>query len=128
MTTDRRTFLQLLMSSAVSAAFPASISRALSISANSRTGTIADVEHVVIMIQENRSFDHYFGTLRGVRGFGDRRDRHVLAQADGTGGSVYPFRIRAASTGGGCTADPLHLWGVQHESVADGRMDGWVTA
>src|SRR5437899_1161185 len=67
-------------------------------------GRLSDVERVVIMIQENRSFDHYFGTLRGVRGFGDRRDRHVLAQADGTGGSVYPFRIRAASTGGGCTA------------------------
>ena len=35
------------------------------------TGTIADVKHVVILMQENRSFDHYFGTLRGVRGFGD---------------------------------------------------------
>src|SRR5258707_3898392 len=71
MTTDRRTFIQLLMSSAVSAAFPASISRALELPANQRTGSIADVEHIVIMMQENRSFDHYFGTLRGVRGFGD---------------------------------------------------------
>jgi phospholipase C len=73
MSIDRRTFLQLLTTGAVSAAFPASISRALSIPANYRTGTIADVEHIVIMMQENRSFDHYFGTLRGVRGFGDSR-------------------------------------------------------
>ncbi|MGT2490491.1 alkaline phosphatase family protein [Cupriavidus basilensis] len=30
------------------------------------------MEHVVILMQENRSFDNYFGTLKGVRGFGDR--------------------------------------------------------
>jgi len=36
------------------------------------TGTITDVGHVVILMQENRSFDHYYGTMRGVRGFGDR--------------------------------------------------------
>src|SRR5271154_1888924 len=35
------------------------------------SGTIRDIKHVVILMQENRSFDHYFGTLRGVRGFGD---------------------------------------------------------
>src|SRR6201986_539830 len=45
------------------------------------SGTIADVKHVVILMQENRSFDHYFGTLRGVRGFGDKQ---VLRYPDGT--------------------------------------------
>jgi hypothetical protein len=45
------------------AAFPPSIARALSIPAYCRTGTINDVEHIVIMMQENRSFDHYYGTL-----------------------------------------------------------------
>jgi phospholipase C len=50
---------------------PPSIQRALAIPAASRTGTIKDVEHVVILMLENRSFDHYFGTMRGVRGFGD---------------------------------------------------------
>ena len=73
MSTDRRTFLKLLSTGAASAAFPASIARALSIPAHHRTGTIEDVEHIVFMMQENRSFDHYFGTLRGVRGFGDPR-------------------------------------------------------
>ena len=71
MTTDRRKFLQLLTTGALSAAFPASITRALNIPAHCRTGTIADVEHIVFLMQENRSFDHYYGTLRGVRGFGD---------------------------------------------------------
>jgi len=52
---------------------PAQHHRALEIPAHHRTGTIADVEHIVILMQENRSFDHYFGTLRGVRGFGDPR-------------------------------------------------------
>jgi phospholipase C len=73
MSTDHRTFLQLLGTAALSATFPASISRALALPANNRTGTIADVEHIVILMQENRSFDHYFGTLRGVRAYGDPR-------------------------------------------------------
>jgi len=49
MATDRRTFLQLLSSTALTAAFPSSIARALSIPANNRTGTINDVEHIVFM-------------------------------------------------------------------------------
>jgi phospholipase C len=52
---------------------PSTICKALAIPANNVTGTIMDVEHVVIFMQENRSFDHYFGALNGVRGFGDPR-------------------------------------------------------
>jgi hypothetical protein len=72
MSIDRRRFL---LSSALTAALgtlPASIARALDIPADNRTGTIMDVQHVVILTQENRAFDHYFGTLSGVRGFSDR--------------------------------------------------------
>lgn len=72
----RRQFLKLAGASATAtaalASFPASIRRALAIPANNKTGTIQDVEYVVILTQENRSFDNYFGTLAGVRGFGDR--------------------------------------------------------
>ena len=50
-----------------------SIAKALSIPANFKTGTINDVEHIVILMQENNSFDEVFGTLRGVRGFSDPR-------------------------------------------------------
>lgn len=73
--TNRRDFLRHALSATVASTtltFPSVIRQALAIPANHRTRTIADVEHVVILMQENRSFDHYFGTLNGVRGFGDR--------------------------------------------------------
>ncbi|MEO6964658.1 MAG: phospholipase C, phosphocholine-specific [Acidobacteriaceae bacterium] len=74
---SRREFLQLAAASAGTAAgmsmFPPVIRKALAIPANRVTGTIQDVEHVVILMQENRSFDHYFGSIRGVRGFNDPR-------------------------------------------------------
>jgi phospholipase C len=92
----------------------------------SRPGRLQDIEHVVIMIQENRSFDHYFGKLRGVRGFGDRSARRSFAQQDGQGGTLFPFHVDSRQTAGGCTADPNHLWKAQHESVL---MPGsWVTS
>ena len=73
---NRRQFLANTLKTSFGAAalstFPASIQKALAIPANNKTGTIQDVEHVVILMQENRSFDHYFGTLKGVRGFADR--------------------------------------------------------
>lgn len=49
------------------------IDRALAIAPAGHTGSIMDVEHVVIHMQENRSFDHYLGMLNGVRGLGDPR-------------------------------------------------------
>jgi phospholipase C len=66
---DRRRFL---LAATAALNLPTAIARAASIDANVRTGTIRDVEHVVILMQENRSFDHYFGAMPGVRGFGDR--------------------------------------------------------
>jgi phospholipase C len=71
---DRRKFLQLTGAAGASlTTLNANIAKALAIPANNRTGTINDVEHIVILTQENRPFDHYFGTLRGVRGFNDPR-------------------------------------------------------
>ncbi|KAG1309405.1 hypothetical protein G6F62_014825 [Rhizopus arrhizus] len=78
--------------------FPPAIRRALAIPANNRTGTINDVEHVVILMQENRSFDMYFGTFKGVRGFGDRitiplaQNRSVWEQTNGTR-VVMPYHL-----------------------------------
>lgn len=72
---SRRDFLRQLAqaggASAVLASFPPAIQRALAIPAHTRTRSLQDVEHIVVLTQENRSFDHYFGTLAGVRGFGD---------------------------------------------------------
>src|SRR5215470_11663512 len=73
--TDRRQFLQLMGMgmAAVTATLNTNIAKALAIPANNQKGTIDDVEHIVILMQENRPFDHHFGTLRGVRGFADPR-------------------------------------------------------
>src|SRR3984885_4227191 len=69
--TDRRQFMQLMGAGAMASALNANIAKALSIPANFKTGTIKDVEHIVILMQENNSFDEVFGTLRGVGGFSD---------------------------------------------------------
>jgi phospholipase C len=84
--TDRRQFLQLMGAGAIGSALNANIAKALSIPANFNTGTIKDVEHIVILMQENNSFDKYFGTLRGVRGFSDPRPALInLPNASGVG-------------------------------------------
>ena len=75
MSVDRRKFLSwsLQAGAGVSAgALPLSIQRALAAEPAVETGTITDIKHIVILMQENRGFNHYFGTMRGVRGFGDR--------------------------------------------------------
>src|ERR1700681_2077495 len=103
--TDRRTFLKVMGSPALAAALPMNLRRALEIPAHNRTGTIADVEHIVILMQENRAFDHYFGTLSGVRGFGDPRAVRlpngdpVWYQPNASGGYVLPFHPGAPSLG-----------------------------
>jgi phospholipase C len=77
MASSRRGFLEMagggLAATAALGVLPATVRKAMAIPANNATGTIQDVEHVVIYMQENRAFDHYFGALNGVRGFGDPR-------------------------------------------------------
>ncbi|MFC4332980.1 phosphocholine-specific phospholipase C [Streptomyces andamanensis] len=103
------------------------------------TGTVKDVRHVVILMQENRSFDHYFGRLKGVRGFDDRSgvplpgDRSVFEQPNGTG-RQYPWKLSATPAAGGkdgetlaqCSGDLPHSWTSQHAAWNKGRMDNWV--
>ncbi len=132
MTTNRRTFLQMLSAGAVSASLPASIARALEIPANNRTGSIQDVEHIVILMQENRAFDHYFGALRGVRGFGDPRvvklpnGDPVWYQPDGKGGYLLPFRPDVSNLGLAFIEDTDHGWDKTHIAWNNGVYDGWV--
>ncbi len=130
--TDRRTFLKLMGVPAAAAALPASITRALAIDANNRTGSIADVEHIVFLMQENRSFDHYFGTMRGVRGFADPRavklpsGQPIWYQPDGAGGFLLPFRPDVANLGGVFLQDTPHGWTDQHAAWNEGNYDQWV--
>jgi phospholipase C len=134
MSTNRRDFLKLLTTSAASAAFPASICRALAIPAHHRTGTIDDVEHIVFMMQENRSFDHYFGALRGVRGFSDPRavklpsGKSVWHQPDPNNpdGYVLPFHPGAPNLGLQFLQDLAHDWTSTHAAWNNGKYDQWV--
>src|SRR6201987_1703029 len=134
MSQDRRDFLKLLTTAAAAASFPASIARALAIPANNRTGTINDVEHIVFMMQENRSFDHYFGTLRGVRGYGDPRavklpsGKSVWHQPDSSNpdGYVLPFHPTAPDLGLQFLEDLAHDWTSTHAAWNAGQYDQWV--
>ena len=132
----RRTFLQLAGGSAALSVLTPSIARAASIPANRRLGTLADVEHIVVLMQENRSFDHYFGTMRGVRGFGDphpavqRNGKSVWRQPSGAGlaDEVLPFRPDLDNLGLQFLQDIDHGWNSQHAGFADGNHDRWVPA
>src|SRR5215831_4337580 len=108
--TDRRDFLKLMGMTAITSTLASNISKALAIPANNRTGTIHDVEHIVVLMQENRPFDHHFGTLRGVRGFNDPRavDIHLPLQS-GTGttrASVFLQPAGAANAAAGYGVPP----------------------
>ena len=131
MTNDRRKFVKLLGAGALAAAFPQSIKRALAIPAQNCHGTIEDVEHIVILMQENRSFDHYFGTMRGVRGFGDPRavrlpsGEPVWNQPDGTA-RVLPFRPDVPDMGLAFLEDTAHNWADTIQAWNNGKYDQWV--
>jgi len=130
--TDRRSFLKLLSSGAVTSALPSSIARALALPAHNRTGSIRDVEHIVVLMQENRAFDHYFGSLSGVRGFGDPRVARfangdpVWYQPDGKGGYVLPFRPDVSNLGLTFIEDTDHNWNQTHIALNGGKYDQWV--
>jgi phospholipase C len=111
------------------------------------TASLSDVERVVVLMQENRSFDHYFGRMSGVAGFDDRTPyrsyrggpttdpQTVFRQAGytvGTGSSAepylepFPLRSRPPTVDGQTTNDITHDWAPQHLSWDDGRMDQFV--
>ncbi|RZN29546.1 phospholipase C, phosphocholine-specific [Bradyrhizobium sp. Leo121] len=124
--TTRRDFL----AGATAAAAFTSINRALAIPARRRTGTIMDVKHIVILMQENRSFDHYFGTLRGVRGFGDRfpipleSGKPVWFQSDGTR-EIPPYHRDSATSNALVGYGTPHSFGDSQAAWNQGKMGFW---
>ncbi|RLL69495.1 phospholipase C, phosphocholine-specific [Streptomyces sp. Z26] len=130
---NRRRFLQIAGASAGFAALSQSITRAAAIPASRRAGTIEDVEHIVVLMQENRSFDHYFGALRGVRGFGDPRPatpgagKDVWHQSDGAK-DLLPYHPDAEDLGMRFIAGLNHDWAGGHDAWNGGRYDRWVPA
>jgi phospholipase C len=112
---------------------PSTVSKAASTApAGSDLGAI---EHVVFLMQENRSFDHYFGSYPGVRGFDDHPAGNLGAfsqpyAANATRSPVgrqLPFRLEVASDQGECTHDLSHDWLPQHLCRGDGSMDAFVS-
>lgn len=127
----RRELLQGLAASAITAS---GLTRA-SASAQANAGSLRDIDHIIILMKENRSFDHYFGTLSGVRGFDDPSARlsdgkSLFRQADANSrdGYVLPFRLDTFRTNAQRLHDLNHNWGPQHEAWNHGAMDGWIAA
>ncbi len=91
------------------------------------------IEHVIFLMQENRSFDHYFGAYRGVRGFDDHPAGDLGSfsqQFEGNTshaplGRLLPFRLNTTSKVGECTFDLSHDWTTQHQCWNQGRMDSF---
>jgi phospholipase C len=93
---------------------------------------ITDIEHVVILIQENRSFDHYFGSYRGVRGFADQsaafQQPYPGNTSNAPAGVLLPFHLDTTKVNAACTHDITHDWVPMHQSWNNGAMDGFVTS
>jgi phospholipase C len=132
-TGNRRDFLRLGATAGAAALFPDSIMRALAVPAAQATGTIKDVEHVVILMHENRSFDHYFGSMRGVRGLGDPHP--IPLKGGGTvwhqpwedGWSPFtPFHLDTRTTSAQRVPDLNHGWEDSQGAMNHGSWDGWI--
>jgi phospholipase C len=115
---------------------PANVRRALAAGPPRGSGSLRDIKHVVILMQENRSFDHYFGTLPGVRGFADpaaiqlSTGRSVFFQPDTANpdGYLLPFHLDTTTTSAQAIPSTSHAWSVQHSAWNSGAMDNWLPA
>jgi phospholipase C len=141
-TIDRRAILRGIAGLGATAALPDSIKQALAIPAAGATGTIEDVKHIVVLMQENRSFDHYFGTLRGVRGFSDPRAVKLYGSGNSvfqqpnvnnqgvpqTPNTILPFHPTEANLGQQFLTGLPHGWSDAHAAWNQGHNDRWVPA
>ncbi|WP_179704631.1 phosphocholine-specific phospholipase C [Paraburkholderia bryophila] len=136
----RRQFLRLtarsVAASAAASIMPALIRDALATPAEKTTGTIDDIQHIVIFMQENRAFDHYYGTLRGVRGFNDRMaitlpsGKPVWMQPypANQAGYILPFHLDSTTTRAMCVDAPAMNYAIDVALWNQGRYDAWNTA
>ncbi|WP_404593846.1 phosphocholine-specific phospholipase C [Paenarthrobacter histidinolovorans] len=104
-------------------------------------GSLQSIKHVIVLMQENRSFDHYFGSLRGVRGYGDHsvprlpNGKSMFEQPRATGETVLPFSLRkAAELAGRPGTDIQYLGDLDHSFKGtttawnNGWCDQWIPA
>jgi phospholipase C len=134
---SRREFIRksLLLSGAagLSTMLPASIQRALAIDPKLGSSFL-DAEHIVILMQENRSFDHCFGTLQGVRGFNDPRavtlpdQKPVWMQTNAVGETYVPFRLNIKDSKVTWIGSLPHSRASQVDAYNKGKYDQWLTS
>lgn len=130
MSIDRRQFLKYAGAGSALAALPISVQRALA--AGTQSGSLASVAHVVILSQENRAFDHYLGSLNGVRGFNDPHPLRlpdgssVFAQKNASNQAIWPFRLNSKTSNAQCMVDVNHDWNSGRGAFNGGKMDQWI--
>jgi phospholipase C len=123
------------VAAAAEALMPLNVRRALA-QGPPRQGSLNDIKHVVLLMQENRSFDHYFGTLAGVRGFNDPKARKLSngrsifyqPDAENPDGYLLPFHLDTRASSAQKIPSTSHAWAVQHEAWNYGEMDLWLPA
>ncbi len=114
-------------------ALPPSIQKALAIDPI-QGSTYLDAEHIVILMQENRSFDHAYGSLQGVRGFNDPRaismaDKNLVWLQKNEAGETYlPFRLNMKETKATWLGSLPHSWTDQVDARNEGKYDKWLLA
>jgi len=85
------------------------------------------VEHIIFLMHENRSFDHYFGMLGGVNGFDAASTAFAQEWPGGASSTLLPFHLDPATSKAECTYDLNHFWQAQHSSWNEGAMDSFVS-
>lgn len=135
---SRRRFLQGAAAATAAAALPGCLTSEESRILECATGVpcggadLSSIDHIVMFMQENRSFDHYFGMFPGVRGFGDPNGLFKQPTPDNQApyppeGYILPIHT-PMNPNGGCIADPNHTWTIQHRAWNNGAMNNWIGA
>src|SRR6201985_981001 len=107
---------------------PEAIQKALAINPENGS-TFLDAEHIVFLMQENRSFDHAYGALQGVRGFNDPRaidlpnKNKVWLQSNKEGETYAPFRLDIKDTKATWMSFLPHTWPNQVDARNNGKYD-----
>ncbi|WP_353721181.1 phosphocholine-specific phospholipase C [Dyadobacter sp. 676] len=132
---SRRDFLKkaalLAGTGAMTNTLPPVIQKALAIDP-APGSTFYDAEHIVFLMQENRSFDHQLGMLQGVRGFNDPRaielanKNKVWFQTNKDGETYGPFRLNVKDTKVAWMGSIPHGWTDQTDAMNNGRYDRWL--
>jgi phospholipase C len=135
MNNSRRDFIKksalLSGSAALAGLLPSTIQKALAINP-AEGSTFYDAEHIVFLMQENRSFDHLYGCLKGVRGFNDPRTivqptgNSVWAQSNAEGQTFIPFRLNAKDSKAPWMGSTPHGWADQTDARNGGKYDRWL--